>query len=287
MNNLAGNSCNACGKQFRDERDLKRHQNRKTPCVKIGNRDDDANRCIYCNKVYSNKYNLAKHSRACKMKNGGIEQIPDVNIRITEQLRIMKEERELEREERDREKEELRLQNEKMERELAEIKEFMKTMSERPMVVNNSTINNTTINNNITIYNQPNIDFLLQAPDTVRRIINEYGVTLPMRLITPIWYSDKRPENHSVIVDPKKPSQCKVHCEFGWETRDTDETAVEIRKSACDVAKTLLNKITPEIRGVAGPIEDSKWCQDRRAAEENAEVKKKMIAGSRSISSNE
>ncbi len=280
MDNLVVNSCNACGKQFRDERDLKRHQNRKTPCVKIDNGNNDANKCIYCNKVYSNKYNLVKHSRACKMKDDGVDQIPDFNVRIAEQLRIMQEER-------DREKEEHKLKEEEIKRELAEIKEFMKAISERPTVVNNSTINNTTINNNITIYNRPNIDFLLQAPDTVRRIINECGVTLPMRLITPIWYSDKRPENHSVIVDPKKPSQCKVHCEFGWETRDTDETAVEIRKSACDVAKTLLNKITPEIRGVAGPIEDSKWSRSGRTVEENAEVVKKMVAGSRSISSNE
>jgi hypothetical protein len=91
--------CNDCGHVFKNQWDFDRHKNRKTPCLirEVAEIDRaNPNRCIYCNKVYANINNLKKHLKTCKIKNGGMD-ILDGNVRLDQEIRIMKEQREVDR----------------------------------------------------------------------------------------------------------------------------------------------------------------------------------------------
>lgn len=118
-------TCDKCGKKFKLEHHLKQHNARKTPCIKPQNIIGKF-KCIYCNRDYSRQPNLTKHQKLCKMKHGGVEKIPDPNVRLEEQIRILKEEREKEKEEQKREMAELRemirlYKERKYDKELADI----------------------------------------------------------------------------------------------------------------------------------------------------------------------
>ena len=82
MDNL---TCLKCGQKFKLEHHLKQHISRKRPCIieeqVVGN---DPLRCIYCKRVYSTKPNLLKHTRKCNMKNGGVDDILDPNLKVAE-----------------------------------------------------------------------------------------------------------------------------------------------------------------------------------------------------------
>ena len=88
MNNF---TCEKCGQKFKMEHHLKQHLARKRPCIIVA-AEKNPLRCIHCNRIYSTMSNLLKHSRKCKMKNGGVDALPE-NIRLEEKLRIMEEER--------------------------------------------------------------------------------------------------------------------------------------------------------------------------------------------------
>lgn len=86
--------CKKCGAKFKHAHHLIQHQKRKTPCILLNVSPavkDDPNHCIYCNKVYSTKFNLTKHQKKCKIKVDGVKHLP-VNIQFEELLRIQSEE---------------------------------------------------------------------------------------------------------------------------------------------------------------------------------------------------
>jgi uncharacterized C2H2 Zn-finger protein len=80
--------CCDCGKTFRDSYNLRKHKNKKTPCViKEINEEDklNPNRCVYCNKILKTRKNVNKHYKTCKIKNGGVDIICE-KIRYEEEL---------------------------------------------------------------------------------------------------------------------------------------------------------------------------------------------------------
>jgi hypothetical protein len=137
----AVHKCNLCGENFCDKRSLTRHTNRKNPCRILAVEPADAvnpNRCIHCNKILSKKEHLVRHLKTCKLKNGGIANIPDPNVRLAEQVRIMAEEREKEKEEQKRKEEEQKRKEEEQkrkdeekDREIAELRAMIKDIMSR------------------------------------------------------------------------------------------------------------------------------------------------------------
>jgi len=68
--------CPKCLKIFRDIGRLKTHLHRKTPCDPIlGNTQEplkNSNTCHFCYREFKSKYNLKRHFRTCKIRNGNM-----------------------------------------------------------------------------------------------------------------------------------------------------------------------------------------------------------------------
>ena len=92
--NVDNKKCYNCGKTFRTPGVLAQHKARKTPCIIRDISEENKKnplRCIYCNKIFSRIPNLTKHSKTCKIKNGGLDTLVD-KVKYDEKLRITKEE---------------------------------------------------------------------------------------------------------------------------------------------------------------------------------------------------
>lgn len=65
--------CNKCEKMFTTAYGLRKHKNKKTPCipneVPVININSNENKCTYCERYYSNNYSLKRHTGTCPMKN--------------------------------------------------------------------------------------------------------------------------------------------------------------------------------------------------------------------------
>jgi hypothetical protein len=67
--------CEKCNKEFKQISHLNKHKNRKTTCNPIHGDPTikaENNMCIYCRKVFKNKYNVKSHYNTCKIKAGGM-----------------------------------------------------------------------------------------------------------------------------------------------------------------------------------------------------------------------
>ena len=54
-------SCNSCNRQFTSKDSLKKHMNRKIPCLIITNTDNKRFKCESCNRGFTSNQNLKKH----------------------------------------------------------------------------------------------------------------------------------------------------------------------------------------------------------------------------------
>lgn len=252
------NKCDKCGKKFRDERDLNRHLKRKTPCIVIAAeiKPKDANVCIHCNRVYSTKYNLTKHVDTCKMKNGGIDLLPEKN-RIDEKLRIIIETQEKEKEEQKKKEEEQKKKDEKHSLEMEELRALIKEMLLRPpaagTVNNAATVNNIGTQNNIVInnYNTPNIDHLLEF-DNFRKMFGKYDADLPIELMLAIYFDPSHPENASIHLINKETKHIYAKVDDGWNTFKMTDITEKLRdigyKYAAEAVRMHVNPEFPERR---------------------------------------
>lgn len=239
-------TCDRCGANFKRASHLAQHSNRKTPCVV--NANDVANaehRCIYCNRNYSTKFNLTKHQNICKMKHGGVINIPDPNIRIAEQLRILNEERE-------REKEDQKRKEEEHKQEIMELREMIKEMMTRQPPASIGTMNvnigdhigtqNIVINN----YNTPNVDHLLEF-ETFRKMFGRADIDLPVEIVLCTYFDPSHPENASIHLIDKETKHVLAKVNGQWNTFTMEKIVGELRDIGYKYASEGIKKhINPE-----------------------------------------
>lgn len=233
--------CYNCGKVFRKPVELTRHKNRKTPCLirEVAPADiRNPNRCIYCNKVFSRNDNLAKHLKTCKIKNGGMELLAD-KVQYEQEIRILKEQRELDK-----------MQNDAK---MAEMAEKITKLSEQVANINTNTqiiTNNTTINNvanntqNIIVNfhncNNPKVDTLKFSQDDFIGIGNVYEM-----LIRKIYFNTEVPENHVIYLpNIKDRKRALIYRNDNWTTfvgEQLDQVLSEIKYTTNKVSVPKLN----------------------------------------------
>lgn len=285
--------CIKCGSVFKAQKYLDQHNRRKTPCGVVEGNNNNPNRCIYCNRTYSNKYNLAKHHKICNIKNGGVETLPDVN-RVEEKLRIIEEEREKEREEQRKKEEETQKRFAELQSifaaKLAELEE--KLAKQPPQIVQTGPINNGTVNNNnINIlmypnpYHAPNVEYLMKHPEDVRAEVNQHGIRLPETLIVPIYFNKNHPENLAVHCIDEKKDEYYVYGKDGWEYADANKVAEVMRVVAYKTSIRMVDEhcTTPEQLNYGQQIKQYINAKDAETNRELTEIKK-TVASRRDVS---
>ncbi|SIP86148.1 Zinc finger C2H2-type [Pacmanvirus A23] len=244
--------CYNCGKSFADNKDLNRHKNRKTPCLirevepeQINN----PNRCIFCNKIFTNIGNRNKHLKICKVKNGGMDILVD-KVKYDQEIRILKErmeQKDKEMEQKDKEKEE---QIKKLMEEVDALKKAI-TVPQVAQTINNvnNITNNNTINITINNYMKPNINNLTITADEISS-----ADKLPKLLLQKMYFNPELPENHCMYLQNKKEKSLILYDNGKWKSVTGENTKDVIRDLGNIIAGDEGFKL---INGKQGPYNGS------------------------------
>lgn len=223
--------CYSCGKEFKCAADLIRHKNRKTPClireVAPENRFNPL-RCIFCNKIFAQKQTLTRHLGICKIKNGGMD-ILDEKIQYEQKIRILEEQRNVDRQ-----------QIDQMQAQIIQMQEQMKQLVTTPQTINNITnIHNGDVNIiNFNNYNAPNVDALRITQDDL------LVENITKKLIEMIYFNKELPENHTIYLPNIKEERLLIHKDGSWETargKDVDKVLVDVKNTAFTTGHEKIN----------------------------------------------
>ncbi len=244
--------CYNCGKDFRDNLDLTRHKNRKTPCLireVAPEQVNNPNRCIFCNKVFANVGNKNKHLKLCKVKNGGMDILVD-KVKYDQEIRVLKEQREQDKkemEEKNKEKDEQIKQL--MEKVNALEKAITVPQPQLAQTVNNTVNNITTVNITINNYMKPNINNLTITADDITS-----ADKLPKLLLQKMYFNPELPENHCMYLQNKKEKSLILYDNGKWKSVTGENTKDVIRDLGNIIAGDEGFKL---INGKQGPYNGS------------------------------
>jgi hypothetical protein len=250
MDDTTVNKCYNCGKLFKRPAELKRHKERKTPCL-IREMDpkqiNNPNRCIFCNKVLSEKRHLEKHLLVCKIKNGGLEILED-KTRYEQEIRILKEKdviRDKESAEYKQEinelKQTMKIRDELIINMMQKIQDGMEKKNDSSSIVN--IINSPVINQvNITIngYLSPNIDHLLKD-DFFKNFFLKHGVSTPTYIVPEIWLNPAIPDNITAYIVNSQKETMTCYNGKSWKISTMDAVCKEIRDLSYEITANLIN----------------------------------------------
>jgi hypothetical protein len=189
---------------------------RKFSCIK---ENDNEIKCIYCNKLYSTKYNLKIHIKSCTKK----ELEDNKQTQIDELKKILFE------------------QQKKIE-ELSHITETNKEINQNVTVNDNSTTNNTT-NNNIIIYNAGKEDLSRLSHEDILKICTS-GTYYPIVAAEIIHCNDKYPEFQNFLISNLRSNDGKVLIDNKWVTKSQDE----ILNTLMRVDKTHISTLMKDLK---------------------------------------
>ncbi len=237
--------CYSCGKVFRTPANLKLHKEKKTPCLirEIAPEDiNRPNRCIFCNKIFTNKSNLTKHLNKCKIKNGGMD-ILDEKTRYEQEIRILKEQREIDRKQMEEKFEErLERKDEEIKLIYERFEKLEKTLANPQQTINN-TVNNNVINVQINNYLEPNLEHIINRlnPDesVFISMFRENLVQTPMAIVPIIWFNPDYPSNLAIYLVNKANGNLLVFNNNRWESGNFHtDIARKIRDRAYTITET-------------------------------------------------
>jgi hypothetical protein len=194
--------CEKCDKEFSKKSAYACHSMRVKPCIKNTSID---NMCTHCNKNYSNKYNLNKHLKTCKMK-----------IDYDNQLKI----------------DHLQEIVSKQEKDKDDLKKKVDELANQAETNTNITVNNTNTNTNsnnvINIYNAGKEDLSLLSKEDIIKICTS-GTYYPIVAAEIIHCNKKYPEFQNFLISNLRSNTGLIKINDNW-----------VSKSQEDILRTLL-----------------------------------------------
>lgn len=258
-------TCTRCFKQFKYPKELRRHQQRKTPCAPILEDKDlpaesleDAElgllskrKCRFCGRVFSSYNCMRRHVRNnCKIPPN--ERNGDVGMELLYKHTVAKQQEQIEAQRRQIEKlTKMMAQQMALAEHKAPPRSSICTRSEvtnsggevaiqgnqGPVTVDNSKKQQITIN----VFGQEKLDHIEQ--EQIRQILAEAsafapgdGATQAVLEAAMLIYSDpKRPENITCYLPNKKMQEALVHRRDGWEVEPVPRVLPPMMTRSVDV----------------------------------------------------
>ncbi len=241
--------CFSCGKTFRTPTTLEAHKNRKTPCLirevpagQIAN----PNRCIFCNKIFVQHQTLTRHLKTCKVKNGGMDILVD-KVKYDQEIRILKEQRELDRKNMEDLREE---KNQQIQILMEKVQKLEQNVTIQPQTINNVNYNAPVQNINVTInnYTSPDITGLtITAEDLI------HVKKLPKFILQKLFFNPDYPQNHCMYLRNKKDKTMIVYDDGNWR----EVSGANISDVMTQLSNAVYYKGSEIINGIDGPYEAS------------------------------
>lgn len=223
-------TCDVCKKEFNRKSTYDNHLTRKNPCRLDTSID---NKCIYCDKSYTAKFNLTKHLKICKQKlieddnQANINEIKQEFEEQVEQLKIMFQKK-------------FEEQEKKIE-ELSHITESNNNITVTENSHNNNNNNNTT-NNIINIYNAGKEDLSrLSKEDTIK--ICTSGTYYPIVAAEVIHCNKNYPEFQNFLISNLRSNTGLVKINDNWESRSHEEIFRTLLKVDKNHVSTLMKDL--------------------------------------------
>lgn len=207
--------CEKCNKEFYKKSAYDSHSLRLKPCIK----EIIENKCNYCNKNYSNKYNLSVHLNICKKK--GVE----LNKKST-----LEELKELIKQELQKDNEELKKKLEEQQKKIEELTHLTESNHPSGNIINNTTSNsnnnsnnnNTTTNNIFNIFSVGKEDLSRLSKEEIIKICTS-GTYYPIVAAEIIHCNQKYPEFQNFLIPNLRSNTGLVKIDDNWVSRSHDE----------------------------------------------------------------
>lgn len=216
--------CERCLKEFKQKGHYMRHINRKFLCEKVNNQLEyystdginipkmeysTENKCEYCNKIYSTKYNLNKHKKKCKFKNDFEQKEKLYNLLIKENQK-------------------------KIEEENLYLKQQINTLQKQ---LNNNTNNsyNTNCNNktiNILAYNDTDLSHLTDKD--YENIMKKCYKSVPS-LIEKTHFHPNKLENKNIYINNIQNKYVMIYNGLKWNLVNQNETLDNIYEKSSNI----------------------------------------------------
>ena len=229
--------CSICNKVFNHKSTYNRHINRKFKCTKKENKTKNlptsadysifeygipkveyfTNKCIYCDKIYSTKYNLTKHQKKCKLK--------EETTKKEELFQLLKLEVN-----KDLETQNLFLKQ--------QINNLQKQLSNNTTNITNNTytnISNTNCNNktiNILAYDKSDLSHLTDKDFEI--IMKKCYKSVPS-LIEKTHFDPLRPENKNIYISNIKQNFVMKYTGEKWILCNKEETLDDLYENSSNI----------------------------------------------------
>ena len=200
-----GYYCERCNVKFPTPSKLKRHNDRKTPCVKLAEKKPPKYYCKFCNHNFKYLQGLTRHLDRCKIRFDAIQE---------EKTRSIAQEFE-----------------KKLETEFDKrMQSYIDNIKTAP------TYNSYTVNILCMDFRQPNVKFLLEDPELVKKIMRQ-GIHGPNMLIDKIYFNPTHRENMLIYVADHL---CIRKINGMWKRSTPDD----IVKDSLDVTLDVVRKMS-------------------------------------------
>jgi hypothetical protein len=209
------------------------------------------NMCNYCNKIFSKKANAVKHMKYnCQVIKQQNKENKEEN-EINERLKL------------------LELENDKMKKEIMELKNINNNQpiinKKKSVIGDNNTINNTnninnTTNNNIIIVACGKEDMSKINKKDILKALNT-GFMSPVSLIEKTHFNDEHPEYHNIFIPDLKNAHAQVHDGTRWVKKNTNDVIDELYDKniayigyALDNEKEMIDKLKQSKRNALNEL---------------------------------
>ena len=213
--------CEKCKKDFTKKSAYTSHIMRINSCVKDNTISND---CEYCNRNFSNKYNLNSHINICKKKKSE----DDTKIQI-EMLKKMLYEQQKKFEEQQKDNQELKKKVE----ELSHITEGILPSGNINVTENSHNTTNNNITNNFNIYSIGKEDLSLLSKEDVLKICTS-GTYYPIVAAQILHCNEKYPEFQNYLIPNLRSNTGLVKINDNWVSKSHEEifrTLLKVDKS--------------------------------------------------------